>query len=120
MKMRTEYDMEMMARWAFAPASRTTRATSPVGARLAAGTLFDFFPEDFLLVIDDPRHRPAIGGMYAGDCRSNATWSITVSLAAARDNRPLNLEEFADYRAGGVCLGHPRPVRAEPVQRRID
>jgi excinuclease UvrABC helicase subunit UvrB len=51
--MRTTYDIEMMRRSASARASRTTRATSTAAPRHAPQRLLDYFPEDFLLVIDE-------------------------------------------------------------------
>ena len=68
--MRTNYDIEMMRRGrATARASRTTHATSTAGRRAQPpATLLDYFPEDFLLVIDESHVTvPQIGGMYEGD-----------------------------------------------------
>jgi excinuclease ABC subunit B len=69
-------------------------AGRPPGSR--PHTLFDFFPKDFLLVIDESHATvPQIGGMYAGD-RSRKTVLIEhgFRLPSALDNRPLNFEEF--------------------------
>lgn len=59
-------------------------------------TLFDFFPSDYLLVVDESHATiPQIGGMYAGD-RSRKTVLVEhgFRLPSALDNRPLNFEEF--------------------------
>ena len=96
-KMRTEYDLEMMEEMGFCSGienySRHLAARRP-GSR--PFTLFDFFPQDFLLVIDESHVTiPQIGGMYEGD-RSRKTVLVEhgFRLPSALDNRPLNFEEF--------------------------
>lgn len=59
-------------------------------------TLIDFFPDDFLIIVDESHITiPQIGGMYAGD-RSRKTTLVDYGfrLPSALDNRPLNFEEF--------------------------
>ncbi len=97
LKMRTEYDLEMMEEMGFCSGienySRHLSGRSP-GSRPC--TLFDFFPEDYLLVIDESHATiPQIGGMYEGD-RSRKTVLVEhgFRLPSALDNRPLNFEEF--------------------------
>lgn len=60
--------------------------------------LLDFFPDDFLLVIDESHVTvPQIGGMYGGDrARKNNLVEYGFRLPAARDNRPLKFEEFQE------------------------
>ncbi len=96
-KMRTEYDLEMMEEMGFCSGienySRHLSARPP-GSR--PGTLLDFFPSDYLLVIDESHSTvPQIGGMFAGD-RSRKTVLIDhgFRLPSALDNRPLNFPEF--------------------------
>jgi excinuclease ABC subunit B len=96
-KMRTEYDLEMMLEMGFCSGienySRHLSGRSP-GSR--SYTLIDFFPADYLLVIDESHATiPQIGGMYAGD-RSRKTVLVEYGfrLPSALDNRPLNFEEF--------------------------
>jgi excinuclease ABC subunit B len=96
-KMRTEYDLEMMEEMGFCSGienySRHLAARAP-GSRPC--TLFDFFPKDYLLVIDESHATvPQIGGMYAGD-RSRKTVLVDYGfrLPSALDNRPLAFEEF--------------------------
>jgi len=58
--------------------------------------LFDFFPKDFLLIVDESHATiPQIGGMHAGD-RSRKTVLVDYGfrLPSALDNRPLNFDEF--------------------------
>ncbi|MEI6389798.1 MAG: excinuclease ABC subunit UvrB [Verrucomicrobiota bacterium] len=96
-KMRTEYDLEMMEEMGFCSGienySRHLAARVP-GSRPC--TLFDFFPKDYLLVIDESHATvPQIGGMHAGD-RSRKTVLVDYGfrLPSALDNRPLAFEEF--------------------------
>jgi excinuclease ABC subunit B len=62
-------------------------------------TLFDFFPEDYLLVVDESHATiPQIGGMYAGDhSRKTVLVEHGFRLPSALDNRPLNFEEFQGW-----------------------
>jgi len=97
LKMRTEYDLEMMEEMGFCSGienySRHLARRAP-GSRPC--TLFDFFPKDFLLVLDECHATlPQIGGMYEGD-RSRKTVLVEhgFRLPSAMDNRPLNFEEF--------------------------
>ena len=63
------------------------------------GTLLDFFPKDFLLVIDESHISvPQVRGMYNGDrARKEVLVAYGFRLAAALDNRPLRWEEFEEY-----------------------
>ena len=96
-KMRTEYDLEMMEEMGFCSGIENYSrhlAGRPPGSR--ACTLIDFFPKDYLLVIDESHATvPQIGGMYEGD-RSRKTVLVEYGfrLPSALDNRPLNFEEF--------------------------
>ena len=96
-KMRTEYDLEMMLEMGFCSGIENySRHLSgrPPGAR--PNTLFDFFPDDSLLVIDESHATiPQIGGMYAGDrARKTVLVEHGFRLPSALDNRPLNFQEF--------------------------
>ena len=96
-KMRTEYDLEMMEEMGFCSGIENYSrhmAGRPPGSRPC--TLFDFFPRDYLLVIDESHATvPQIGGMYEGD-RSRKTVLVDYGfrLPSALDNRPLNFQEF--------------------------
>jgi excinuclease ABC subunit B len=96
-KMRTEYDLEMMEEMGFCSGIENYSrhlAGRPPGSR--PGTLLDFFPKDYLLVIDESHATvPQIGGMYAGD-RSRKTVLVEhgFRLPSALDNRPLEFQEF--------------------------
>ena len=96
-KMRTEYDLEMMEEMGFCSGienySRHLAGRAP-GSRPC--TLFDFFPKDYLLLIDECHATvPQIGGMYEGDhSRKTVLVDYGFRLPSALDNRPLNFEEF--------------------------
>ena len=99
-KMRTEYDLEMMEEMGFCSGienySRHIAGRAP-GSRPC--TLFDFFPKDYLLVIDESHVTVSqIGGMYEGD-RSRKTTLVEYGfrLPSALDNRPLSFEEFQGH-----------------------
>jgi excinuclease ABC subunit B len=96
-KMRTEFDLEMMEEMGVCSGIENYSrhiANRPPGSR--PGTLFDFFPDDYLLVIDESHATvPQIGGMFEGD-RSRKTVLVEhgFRLPSALDNRPLNFLEF--------------------------
>jgi len=97
LKMRTEYDLEMLQEMGFCNGienySRHLSGRAP-GSR--PFTLLDFFPKDFLLVVDESHATiPQIGGMYEGDkSRKTVLVEYGFRLPSALDNRPLNFDEF--------------------------
>jgi len=96
-KMRTEYDLEMMEEMGFCSGienySRHISARPP-GSR--PHTIIDFFPKDFLTIIDESHATvPQVGGMFAGDLsRKTVLVDHGFRLPSALDNRPLNFDEF--------------------------
>src|SRR5215472_5490453 len=97
LRMRTEYDLEMLQEMGFCNGienySRHLSGRAP-GSR--PYTIIDFFSDDFLTVIDESHATiPQIGGMYEGD-RSRKTVLVQYGfrLPSALDNRPLNFDEF--------------------------
>ena len=96
-KMRTEYDLEMMEEMGFCSGienySRHIAARKP-GSQ--PNTLFDFFPKDYLLVVDESHVTVSqIGGMYEGDkSRKTVLVDHGFRLPSALDNRPMNFLEF--------------------------
>ncbi|MEO7167455.1 MAG: excinuclease ABC subunit UvrB [Spartobacteria bacterium] len=97
LKMRTEYDLEMLQEMGFCNGIENySRHLSgrPPGSK--PSTLLDFFPKDFLLVIDESHATiPQIGGMYEGDkSRKTVLVEYGFRLPSALDNRPLNFPEF--------------------------
>lgn len=148
LKMRTEYDLDLMEE--MGTCSGIENYSRHLSGRLPGekpGTLIDFFPENFLVVMDESHATvPQVGGMYAGD-RSRKTVLVEhgFRLPSALDNRPLKAEEFqamidqviyvsatpADFELGKVRgqvveqvvrptgLLDP-PVRVRPLQGQVD
>ncbi|MGW5051849.1 excinuclease ABC subunit UvrB [Actinokineospora sp. NPDC004072] len=99
LRMRTTYDIEMMRQVGFCSGIENySRHIDGRPAGSAPATLLDYFPEDFLLVIDESHVTvPQIGGMYEGDMsRKRNLVEHGFRLPSAVDNRPLTWEEFAD------------------------
>jgi excinuclease ABC subunit B len=99
LRMRTNYDVEMMRQVGFCSGIENySRHIDARPAGSAPATLIDYFPEDFLLVIDESHVTvPQIGGMYEGDIsRKRNLVDFGFRLPSAIDNRPLTWEEFAD------------------------
>jgi len=97
LRIRTEYDLEMLQEMGFCNGIENySRHLSgrPPGSK--PYTILDFFPKDYLVVIDESHATiPQIGGMYEGD-RSRKTVLVNYGfrLPSALDNRPLNFDEF--------------------------
>jgi excinuclease ABC subunit B len=99
LRMRTQYDIEMMRQVGFCSGIENySRHIDDRPAGSAPATLLDYFPEDFLLVIDESHVTvPQIGGMYEGDAsRKRTLVEHGFRLPSALDNRPLTWEEFQD------------------------
>lgn len=97
LEQRTNYDMEMMQEIGFCQGIENySRHISGREPGSAPYTLLDYFPDDFLLVIDESHVTiPQVRAMYAGDrSRKNALVEYGFRLPSAYDNRPLNFEEF--------------------------
>jgi excinuclease ABC subunit B len=99
LRMRTTYDIEMMQQIGFCSGienySRHIDGRAPGSA---PNCLLDYFPEDFVLVIDESHVTvPQIGGMYEGDMsRKRTLVEHGFRLPSAMDNRPLRWEEFLE------------------------
>ena len=99
LRMRTEYDLEMMRQvGSCAGIENYSRHIDGRDQGTAPNCLIDYFPEDFLLVIDESHVSvPQIGGMYEGDMsRKRTLVDHGFRLPSAMDNRPLRWEEFVD------------------------
>src|SRR5262249_47314685 len=114
LRMRTSYDIEMMRQVGFCSGIENySRHIDGRGAGSAPATLLDYFPEDFLLVIDESHVTvPQVGGMYEGDTsRKRVLVEHGFRLPSAMDNRPLTWEEFQDRIGQTLYLSAtPRPA----------
>lgn len=97
LEQRTNYDLEMLREAGFCQAVENySRHLSQRPAGSTPWTLLDYFPDDFLMIIDESHMTiPQIRGMYGGD-RSRKTTLVEYGfrLPSALDNRPLNFDEF--------------------------
>jgi excinuclease ABC subunit B len=99
LRMRTAYDIEMMRQVGFC--SGIENYSLHIDGRergSAPNCLLDYFPDDFLLIIDESHNTvPQTGGMYEGDMsRKRMLVEHGFRLPSAMDNRPLKFEEFVD------------------------
>ena len=111
---RTQYDLEMLAETGFCHGIENYSRHldgRPVGS--PPSTLIDYFPEDFLLFLDESHVTlPQIGGMYRGDrSRKQNLVDFGFRLPSALDNRPLTMDEFS-YRTHQMLY-----VSATPGER---
>ena len=99
LRMRTQYDLEMMQQVGFCSGIENySRHIDGRGPGSAPNCLIDYFPEDFLLVLDESHVTvPQIGAMYEGDMsRKRSLVDHGFRLPSAMDNRPLRWEEFVE------------------------
>lgn len=99
LRMRTTYDLEMMQQMGYCNGIENySRHIDGRPQGSAPHTLLDYFPDDFLLVIDESHVTvPQIGGMYEGDAsRKRTLVDHGFRLPSALDNRPLKWDEFLE------------------------
>jgi len=122
-KMRTEYDLEMMEEMGFCSGIENySRHLSGRPAGSIPNTLLDFLPEDFLLVIDESHATvPQIGGMSAGDrSRKDVLVAHGFRLPSALDNRPLSFLEFQSHQNQTIYVSAtPAPTEINWSQGRV-
>ncbi len=97
LKMRTEYDLEMLREIGYCPGIENySRPLSGRAQGERPHCLLDYFPKDFLLIVDESHVTlPQIGGMYEGDrSRKQTLVDHGFRLPSALDNRPLRFDEF--------------------------
>ncbi len=117
LKRRTNYDIEMMEEVGFCSGIENySRHFENRKAGTPPHVLLDFFPEDFLLIIDESHQTiPQSHGMYNGDySRKKNLVDFGFRLPSAFDNRPLKFEEFEKYFKHTLC------VSATPAQYEIE
>ncbi|MFA5787970.1 MAG: excinuclease ABC subunit UvrB [Actinomycetota bacterium] len=111
LKMRTSYDLEMLREVGFCSGIENySRQIDGREAGSPPSTLLGYFPDDFLLVIDESHVTvPQIGAMYEGDRSRKATLvGHGFRLPSAMDNRPLRFEEFLG-RTGQIIFSSATP-----------
>lgn len=97
---RTHFDVEMLRETGFCSGienySRHLNGLQPMETPM---TLMDYFPDDFLIIVDESHITiPQIGGMFAGDqSRKSTLVEYGFRLPSAKSNRPLNFEEFEGH-----------------------
>lgn len=94
---RTNFDIEMMQETGFCSGIENySRHLAGLPAGVPPYTLMDYFPDDFLIIVDESHITiPQIRGMYAGDqSRKTTLVDYGFRLPSAKDNRPLNFTEF--------------------------
>ncbi len=117
LEQRTRYDLELLAEMGFCPGienySRHLTGRKPGEP---PPTLLNYFPDNFLLFIDESHVSiPQIGGMYRGDrSRKETLVEFGFRLPSALDNRPLNFEEFESFSNQTIY------VSATPAQYEIE
>ncbi|QQC59704.1 excinuclease ABC subunit UvrB [Rothia kristinae] len=118
LRMRTTYDIEMMEQMGFTSGIENySRHIDGRAAGSAPHCLLDYFPDDFLLIIDESHVTvPQIGGMYEGDMsRKRTLVEHGFRLPSALDNRPLKWDEFLE-RIGQTIYMSATPGKYELSQ----
>jgi excinuclease ABC subunit B len=119
LRMRTSYDVEMLRQvGSCSGIENYSRHIDGRGAGTPPNTLLDYFPEDFLLVIDESHVTvPQIGAMYEGDVsRKRVLVEHGFRLPSAIDNRPLTWDEFLDRIGQTIYLSAtPGPYELQRV-----
>ena len=125
---RTKFDIEMMRETGFwSGIENYSRHLSGLKPGEPPHTLLDYFPDDFLMIVDESHITiPQVRGMYAGDqSRKTTLVDYGFRLPSAKDNRPLNFEEFESHisqmlfvsATPNVYEGEHELLRAEQVIR---
>ncbi|HLR14495.1 MAG TPA: excinuclease ABC subunit UvrB [Bacillota bacterium] len=124
LEQRTNYDLEMMNEMGFCSGIENySRHLELRDAGSTPNTLFDYFPEDFLLVVDESHATlPQVRGMYNGDrARKQMLVDHGFRLPSALDNRPLTFEEFEEKTNQFVFISAtPGPYEIEHTDEMIE
>ena len=123
-RQRTEYDMEMMRELGYCSGIENySRIISDRPAGSAPMTLLDFFPDDFLLFVDESHVTlPQVRAMYNGDrARKESLVEYGFRLPCAFDNRPLKFEEFESRIGQAVFVSAtPGPYERERADNIVE
>ena len=124
LRQRTEYDMEMMAELGYCSGIENySRIISDRPAGSAPMTLLDFFPDDFVLFVDESHVTlPQVRAMYNGDhARKDSLVKYGFRLPCAYDNRPLKFEEFEERIGQAVFVSAtPGPYERERADQVVE
>ncbi len=124
LRQRTEYDMEMMAELGYCSGIENySRIISDRPAGSAPMTLLDFFPDDFLLFVDESHVTlPQVRAMYNGDhARKDSLVKYGFRLPCVYDNRPLKFEEFEERIGQAVFVSAtPGPYERERADQVVE
>ena len=115
LKTKTEYDIEMLLETGYCNGIENyTRYLNQREPGSQPATLIDYFPDDFLMVIDESHITvPQFGGMYEGNrSRKNTLIEHGFRMPSAHDNRPLNFSEFEGH-MHQVCFVSATPSKYE-------
>lgn len=124
LEQRTNYDVEMLEEMGFC--SGIENYTQPLSGRPRGSrpyTLIDYFPEDFMTIIDESHATvPQIRGMFNGDrARKQTLVDYGFRLPSALDNRPLRFEEFEGLQNQVVYVSAtPGPYEEEHEEQRVE
>jgi excinuclease ABC subunit B len=124
LEQRTRYDLEMLEQMGFCSGIENYArhlAGREQGSRPMA--LLDYFPDDFMVIIDESHMTvPQIGGMFAGDrSRKEKLVEYGFRLPSALDNRPLNFEEFEEVVPQAVYVSAtPGPYEEKNSQQIVE
>lgn len=124
LKQRTMYDLEMLGEMGYC--SGIENYSRHMDRRLAGQTpwtLLDYFPDDFVMFIDESHiSLPQVRGMYAGDrARKTTLVDYGFRLPSAMDNRPLNFDEFSQHMRQAVFVSAtPTPLEIGMSQQVVE
>ncbi|MGH2319275.1 excinuclease ABC subunit UvrB [Planococcus sp. SE5232] len=124
LEQRTRYDLEMMREMGFCSGIENYSrhlTLRPAGAQ--PYTLIDYFPEDFLLVVDESHVTlPQVRGMFNGDqARKKVLVDYGFRLPSAMDNRPLTFDEFEEHISQAVFVSAtPGPYEMEHTPEMVE
>ena len=121
LEQRTLYDLEMLEQMGFCNGIENySRHLSDRKPGEPPPTLIDYFPKDFLLIIDESHQTvPQVGAMYRGDrARKETLVEYGFRLPSALDNRPLKFEEFEEHMPAAASTSRRRPATTSSRRRR--
>lgn len=124
LEQRTNYDLEMMKEMGFCSGIENySRHLTLREAGATPYTLLDYFPDDFLLIVDESHVTlPQVRGMYNGDqARKNVLVDHGFRLPSALDNRPLKFEEFEQKVGQAIYVSAtPGPYEIEHTPKMVE